>query len=377
VLVRALSLLLLALAATLIAAAPASAGGTVQLDGTVLRFAGDPEEPSNVTISRLAGMLVLEENASRMVAGAGCTASEDGYLVTCPDAGVERIEVLLADVGSDVRIRADLPALLQGGAGDDVLIGGPAEDLVDGGDGQDVVGGGPGLDELRGGEGIDVATYADRLAPDGELLGRRGAVRAAVGRLNWSGGFDERDSIMEDVEQLQGGAAGDRFELRDGRRTEVVCGAGRDRVIADPRDLLEIDCELGLVAPPLGGTRLLVPTLAFPFTSAGDRGRPEVRVEPLLPLQRGALAVRVHCPLGTGLIDIAGPGCSGRVRFLRGATPIGTLEVRVKRGGTKTVRLPLTTSRQLARRPGGLGITVVGLPGRGDVRSTLRFVVRG
>jgi Ca2+-binding RTX toxin-like protein len=375
--VRRLPHLLLALVVSLLAAAPATAGGVATLDGTVLRFAGDPLEPSNVTIMRLNGMLVLQENASRMTAGAGCVVSEDGYLATCPDAGVERIEVALADVGSDVRILADLPALLRGGAGDDVLIGGPAEDAIDGGGGQDVLGGGPGLDELRGGAGVDLATYADRVGSDGVLLERGSGVRIAVGRLNWSGGFDERDTIVDDVEQVQGGAGVDRFELRDGVRTEVACGAGRDRVIADPRDDIGIDCELGLVAPPRGGARQTVPTLAFPFTRSGDRGRTEVRVSPVLPLLGGAVSVRVACPLGVGLIDLAGPGCSGKVRFLRGSVLMGTQDVRVARGRAKTLRLGLTGSRDLARRPGGLAITVVGIPARGDVRRTLRFVVRG
>jgi hypothetical protein len=377
VLVRALTILTLALAATLLATTPALADGRVELDGTVLRFTGDPLEPSNVTISRLNGFLILEENASWMVAGPGCTVSADGYLATCPDAGIERIEVALADVGSDVRIEADLPTLITGGMGDDLLIGGPAEDAIDGGGGQDVVGGGPGVDDLRGGAGVDLVTYADRIGAAGALLGRGVGVRVAVGRLTWSGGLDERDTIATDIEQALGGDSADRFELRDGIRTEVACGAGRDVVVADPRDDIGIDCELGFVAPAIGGSRLAIPTLAFPFTRSADRGRTEVRVAPLLPLHGDALLVRVHCPLGVGLLDVAGPGCSGQLRYLRGATPIGAQRVRIARGATRTLRLPLTASRDLARRPGGLAITVVGIPDRGDVRRTLRFTVGG
>lgn len=374
--------LLLSLALTgmllAVAAPSALAGGLVELDGTVLRFTGDGEEPSNVTISRADGQLTLTENASRMTAGAGCTVGTDGYLATCPDAGIERIEVRLGDLGSDVRIRADLPALIQGGLGDDLLIGGPAEDAIDGGPGQDILGGGPGLDELRGGPGDhDLVTYDDVIAADGTLLPRRSPVRIAVGRLNYSGTGDERDTIADDVEEVQGGAGADRFELRDGATTSVACGAGRDRVIADPRDDAGVDCETTTVAPPLGGTRLVLPTLAFPFTSAKDSGRGEVVVEPLLPLQNGSVVVRVSCPLGVGLLDLSGPGCSGRVRFLRGTTLMGTQRVNVPRGSFKTLRLPLTSSRSLARRPGGLAMTVVALPSRGTVQRVLRFVVRG
>lgn len=374
-------LVLLALTAMLLAAPPALAGGVVDRDGTVLRFTGDGEEPSNVTISRAGGLLTLTENASRMTmgttVGGGCTISADGYLVTCDDAGIERIEVRLGDLGSDVRIHADLPTLIQGGIGDDLLIGGPAEDAIDGGEGQDVLAGGLGLDELHGGLGDDLVTYNDRIAFDGTLLPRRSPVRVAVGRPDYSGTGDERDTIADDVEEVQGGAGADRFELRDGAMTAVACGAGRDRVIADPRDDAEVDCETTTVAPPLGGTRLVLPTLAFPFTSAKDSGRGDVVVEPLLPLQNDAVVVRVSCPLGVGLLDLSGPGCSGRVRFLRGTTLMGTQRVNVPRGSFRTLRLPLTSSRSLARRPGGLAMTVVALPSRGTVQRVLRFVVRG
>ncbi len=371
--------LLIALALLLLAAAPAAAGGVVALDGTVLDFTGDSLEPSNVTIADVAGVLTLTENASRMTAGAGCTASPDGYLVTCPDTGIERIEVHVGDLGSDVRVTAPLPADIHGGAGDDLLIGGPAEDAIDGGGGQDILGGGLGIDVLRGGSGIDLVTYSDQIAPDGSLLARRLPVRVAVGRLDYSGGENgaERDTIASDVEQVQGGAGADRFELRDGRATQVACGAGRDKVLADPRDDVGIDCEAADVAPQLGGRRLTTPTLVLPFTSGGDSGRGEVRVLPVLPLQHGAIVLRVSCPLGVGLLDLDGPGCSGAVRFQRGSTLLGTQRVDVARGGAKTLKLALNASRALARRRGGLAITVVGIPDRGNVRRILRFTVRG
>jgi hypothetical protein len=375
--VRHLPTLAAALVALLIAAAPAAAGGVPQLDGVVLRYTGDDVEPSNVTISDAAGMLTLREDGSRMTAGPGCVVSEDGYVAQCPDAGVERIEVRLGPIGSDVRILAALPSLLRGGAGDDVLIGGPAEDAIDGGPGQDVLGGGGATDVLRGGAGEDLASYADRIGLDGTLLPRRDAVRAMIGRLDWSGGFDERDTIATDVEQLEGGASADRLFLRDGRATAVACGGGRDRVQADPRDVVEIDCESTTVAPAPFGARLTIPTLAFPFTSGGDRGRSEVRVTPLLPLARGAVVLRVSCPLGTGLLDLDGPGCSGRVRIARGHVTLLSRRVRIARGRTQTLRLPLHDSRALARRAVGLALTVTGTPDRGHVTRVLRFRVRG
>lgn len=372
---------LLTLAVLLLGAAPAAAGGLVQLDGTVLHFTGDDLEASNVTIDLADGVLRLDDDASRLTAGPGCAVVDvDAYRVECPSLGVERIEVRLGYLGSDVRIRAALPALIQGGPGDDLIVGGPAEDAIDGGEGHDILAGGLGADLLRGGPGEDLVSYADEIAADGELLPRRGAVRVAIGRPDWSGSApdDERDTIEGDVEQVEGGAGGDRFELRDGVATAVACGTGRDTVIADPRDASEIDCESGRVAPPLGGTRLRVPTLPFPFAGVNDRGRSAVLVEPLLPLTGGAVLLRVSCPAGLGLLELVRAlPCRGRIRFARAGAEMGIKRVNVPRGGTITVRLPLVTSRALARRPGGLAITATALPDRGAVERKLTFTVKG
>ncbi|MGN6188257.1 MAG: hypothetical protein ACTHOE_05115 [Conexibacter sp.] len=369
------------LLALLVPAAPAAAGGLVQVDGAVLRFTGDDVEPSNVTIDHVGAILTLDENASRMTVAAGspCTLDASGYHAACPDVGVERIAVRLGFLGSDVRIRADLPATIDGGPGDDLLVGGPEDDTIDGGAGQDVIAGGLGADVLRGGNGEDLVTYTDRIAPDGTLLPRRDAVRAEIGRPGWSGSSGEGDTIADDVEQLQGGAGADRFSLRDGHGTEVSCGGGRDSVVADPRDALDIDCERARVAPQRGGPRLTVATLPFPFPSVNDVARGTIAVEPALPLHGGAVVLRVACPAGLGLLELvrADP-CTGRVRFTRGdGAAMGTQRVRVPRGGAITVRLPLRQSRALARRAGGLAIVATALPARGHVVRTLTFRVRG
>lgn len=377
--VRPALLLVLALLALLLAAAPAEAGGLVQLDGAVLRFTGDDVEPSSVAIDDVGGLLTLDEDASRMTAGAGCSASADGYRVTCPDAGIDRIEVRLGLLGSDVRIRAALPASVQGGPGDDLIVGGPADDAIDGGPGQDILAGGPGADVLSGGPGEDLVTYADRLASDGTLLPRRSGVRVQVGRPDFSGSGDERDTIERDVEQLQGGAGADRFSLRDGLATEVACGDGRDGVAADPRDALDIDCESATVAPQPGGPRLTVPTLPFPFPGVNDSGRSAIAVEPLVALSGGAIALRVSCPAGLGLLELVRAlPCTGRVRFTRSdGAAMGVRRVSVPRGGAIALHLALHESRALARRAGGLALTATALPDRGRVERTLRFRVHG
>jgi hypothetical protein len=379
--VRRRLLLPLALLALLLAAAPAAAGGLVELDGAVLRFTGDDLEPSNVTVDDVDGVLTLDENASRLTIadGSACTLDATGYRVECPDAGVERIEVRLGLLGSDVRILADLPTQIMGGPGDDLIVGGPSEDAIDGGPGQDVIAGGPGADVLHGGSGEDLVTYTDRIGGDGTLLPRSDGVRAQIGRLDFSGSLDEGDTIADDVEQLQGGAGADRLSLRDGRATAVACGGGRDSVIADPRDVLDIDCESARVAPQPGGARLTVATLPFPFPSVNDVGRSTIAVEPLLPLHGSAIVLRVSCPAGLGLLELvrADP-CTGRVRFARSdGFAMGTQRVRVPRGGTITLHLPLHQSRALARRAAGLSVVATALPDRGQVMRALKFRVRG
>lgn len=372
---------LVACACALIAAAPAAAGSLVEVEGAVLRYVGDDVEPGNVTIAHLIddGLLRLDENASRMTTGAGCTASADRYRVDCADAGVERIEVRLGMLGSDVRIRADLPADVHGGPGDDLIVGGPADDALDGGAGQDILGGGPGADLLIGGPGEDLVTYSDRIAADGTLLGRREGVTVAVGPPDASGAPNERDTIERDVEQLEGGAGADRFLLRDGFRSAVACADDRDTVIADPRDTVDLDCEGTRVAPPSGGTRPTTPTLPFPFASVNDRSRSTIAVEPLLPLQGGAIVLRVTCPAGLGLLELVrAPACRGRIRFTRtGGAAMGVQRITVPRGRAITVRLPLSSSRAIARTPAGLAVTATALPDRGDVERRLSFTVRG
>jgi len=370
-----------ALLALLVCAVPAAAGGLVELDGAVLRFSGDDVEPSNVTIDRAGGLLTLEENASRLALppGSPCTLDGTGYRVECPDAGIERIEVRVGLLGSDVRILADLPTTITGGPGDDLIVGGPGEDAIDGGPGQDIIAGGPGADVLRGGAGEDLVTYADRIGGDGTLLPRREAVRAEIGRLDWSGSGDERDTIADDVEQLQGGGGADRLSLRDGRATEVACGGGRDSVLSDPRDVVDIDCESTRVAPERGGARLTIATLPFPFAKLNDVGSSTVAVDPTLPLHGDAIVLRVSCPAGVGLLELVDAmPCTGRVRFTRAdGVAMGAQRVRVPRGGTITLHLPLHSSRALARRSAGLSVVATALPSRGHVTRALRFRVRG
>jgi hypothetical protein len=143
--------------------------------------------------------------------------------------------------------------------------------------------------------------------------------------------------------------------------------------------VLDSDCESTHVAPPRGGPRLAVATLAFPFPGVADYGRSTVVVDPVLPLTGNAIRLRVSCPAGLGLLELVRAlPCSGKVRFTRSdGVAMGANRVVVPRGGAITVTLPLTSSRALARRTTGLSLTATAIPARGDVQRSLRFTVKG
>lgn len=370
----------LALAATLAATAPALAGGVVSIDDDTLAYRGDGVEPNNVTISLVSGgeTIRLDELGSRITAvPETCRVTPDRYRAECPARGIERLDVRTGDAGSDVRIKADLPATIVGGDGDDMLIGGPADDRISGGRGQDVIGGGGGDDVLDGGADNDLITYVDVIGSDGTLKPRTTAVKVRPSVSRGSGGAGEADTLRN-FEQFEGGDGNDRFELRDGRAQSVACNGGRDTVILDPRDDAGIDCETGEIGPA-PGTRMTTPTLVFPFPGRDDSDRSSVKVKPVLGLQNGAIVVTIRCQIAIGLLAADGPGCAGTVRLTRaGGFEMGKRTVNLARGKQLNWRVPLTASRSLARRAGGLPVTVTAVPTRGaGVRRDLHFTVKG
>ena len=116
---------------------------------------------------------------------------------------------------------------LTGGPGRDVLFGGPHRDLLDGGPGPDYLDGEGGRDRLRGGPGRDHLEGSDRRAL---LIGGPGDDVLRAGRPD-------------------GGAGDDLIQSRNGHPDVVRCGAGTDRVWADPADRL-LGCERRLRSRP-------------------------------------------------------------------------------------------------------------------------------
>lgn len=111
------------------------------------------------------------------------------------------------------------PALVSGGAGQDVLIGGLGNDTLQGGDGNDAINGsgghdwldggtgddvligGVGSDVLSGGTGVDTADYVDR---------KENLVITLDNKAN-DGAAKEKDNVKSDVENVRGGRGNDHI----------------------------------------------------------------------------------------------------------------------------------------------------------------------
>jgi Ca2+-binding RTX toxin-like protein len=162
--------------------------------------------------------------------------------------------------GDDVLAGAEGRDLLLGNDGNDTLRGGPGDDRLSGAAGADALDGGTGDDTLRGGAGVDALAGAagdDELSGDGgidTLTGGAGADHLIGGtgddRLEGGSGADVlsggsgRDVLLggTGAGRLFGGNGDDRLDSANHARDVVDCGAGRDRVTADPEDVLK-GCE--------------------------------------------------------------------------------------------------------------------------------------
>lgn len=123
---------------------------------------------------------------------------------------------------------------LNGSGDNDRLVGASGDDRLAGADGRDDLRGGSGADRLSGGFGRDfIAGGAgnDRISGGQDadrLLGERGNDRISTG--------DGRNKV-------DAGPGNDRIQARNGERDDIVCGTGRDVVVADRVDRVDGGCE--------------------------------------------------------------------------------------------------------------------------------------
>lgn len=228
---------------------------------------------------------------------AGVTVSIDGVAndgATGEGDNATNVEYLIGGSGADTLVGDGRQNWLYGGPGADTLKGGggydylsgdSGNDALDGGAGDDDLSGGTGADRLIGGVGEDSASYGgsqydgvtvrlDGVANDGApsegdmvdvedvygsagndvLVGNGLANYLSGGRgndkLTGAGGTDElyggsgRDRLAGGAasDTFDGGTGGDLIDARDGRRDEVRCGGGLDRVRADAVDRIAGNC---------------------------------------------------------------------------------------------------------------------------------------
>jgi len=246
-----LLILLLALAI------PASASaGTVSLSGGTLTFDAAPGEqnyvlayPTNDCAGVTAPCLWVSDSYA-MTPPAGC--DQGGFYdsaVVCPQPS--SIVMHLGD-RNDAALDFNGPATIDGGSGDDTIFGNGGDDRLTGGDGGDDLVGGPGDDALDGGPGNDMLEFQ----PGGYSVMQEAGPNDTAGRDELRGGSDsdalsygartdaltitldgqandgapgENDLIANDIEEVDGGQAGDTMTGNDG--SNVLVGAdGNDHV---------------------------------------------------------------------------------------------------------------------------------------------------
>jgi hypothetical protein len=237
--------------------------------------------------------------------------------------------------GNDVVLGGPGADTLTGGIGDDQLEGAEDDDVLDGASGNDTLNGDTGRDTIRGSDGADTATGGaggdrvfggidnDRLTgggtgatsadPGDRVDGEDGADVIAGGPgpdALFGGAGDDRVLMGPRGDGVDAGADDDEVIGTDGAAGAIACGTGEDAVAPDRRDRVHIDCET---------------------------------------IERA-----VRCPTRWG------SKCSVRATLsttARRATVLGRGSTRIRRGGTRTIRVPLSPrAHGIVRRAKKIGV---------------------
>lgn len=255
------------------------------------------------------------------------------------DKDAPDIEIVNGGSGNDTITGSDVDNILNGNGGNDTLNGGAGDDALERGDADGKLEPGAGDDVLNGGPGNDSVSYTDATVPvfvslDGQpgdgagsendnvgtdvenatggirgdvLIGNRGpnVLQGGAGNDRILGGGGE--------DTFDGGAGNDSFQARDGATDQLLCGPGKDGVIADAKDALRA-CEAVQRAPVallakkarVRGGVVRLPLACSPYTTEDCDGT--------LTLKFGKRT------LGTRIISLSTGRSSGaRVKLSKGA----------------------------------------------------------
>ena len=238
-------------------AAPPALAGTATVSAGVLSYVADAGESNRVQVSDIFG----PGSSYQVVDTAGVTASDSCTQTSttearCQRTGVLSIAIDVGDADDTVQISSvsSIPALLQGGTGDDHLIGLFGNDVLSGGDGADDLEGAQGGDTLNGGPGDDTLEGVlgnDTLRGDGgddvlraalgtdavdggdgrdraDYAGYTSSVNLTLDGVANDGASGENDDLIA-IEDLTGGDASDNL-TGDGVANRLDAGDGDDHL---------------------------------------------------------------------------------------------------------------------------------------------------
>src|SRR5688500_1331915 len=157
---------------------------TVIDGGATIVFRGTDGEDNTLTVALVGtNYTFTDATATPGTVGAPCSAVPNTNPVTCPAAGVNRLELRMGDLDDSAVVNADTTSLILGEDGGDDLTGGGGADQVDGGDGADTLNGGAGNDEVNA---ETVGTFLN------EVVGLTNQLDGGAGddMLNGGGGQD-------------------------------------------------------------------------------------------------------------------------------------------------------------------------------------------
>jgi Ca2+-binding RTX toxin-like protein len=220
----------------------------VSLQGDLLTYGAQAGRANDVRVHEEAGRIRMHDSAQRLEPGEGCK-SIDAHEVSCTPPS-RAVVVATGDLADSVDVDTNVPALVLGGEGNDVLRGGDGPDGIVGCGGQDrlyggagadnvtdrfaygcgesasddVLDGGPGPDSIEGGHGEDTVDYSSR----GESLTVSVAAfdQSASDGGPSDGPAQARDRVGGDVENVLGGSGDD--VLSNGQGSGTLAGNGGD-----------------------------------------------------------------------------------------------------------------------------------------------------